>query len=85
VENNTVTIPAWLGYVVAILMAVLITACWWLSLAAHGGNCYELGRAWERNQNPAKLYIEDGTPFLWYKGTYYKVQYVRPRVFRVME
>ncbi len=54
-------------------------------MAAHGGKCYELGRAWERNQNPAKMYIEDGTPFLWYKGTYYKVQYVRSKTFKVLE
>ena len=84
-EGHSVTLPAWLVWIITMVFIALIAVCWWLSLAAHGGNCYELGRAWERNKNPAKMYIEDGTPFLWYKGTYYKVQYVRPRIFRVME
>lgn len=87
-ENDalkTITLPVWLAWIITLIFVALIVACWWLSMAAHGGKCYELGRAWERNQNPAKMYIEDGTPFLWYKGTYYKVQYVRSKTFKVLE
>ena len=83
--GNKITVPVWLGYVISGIIICLIVACWWMSLSTYGGNCYDLGKRVERSQNPAKQYIEDGTPFLWYKGTYYRVQYVRPRMFRVLE
>jgi hypothetical protein len=82
---KTLNIPVWLISVVAAVFIILLAVCWWLSLSTYGGNCYDLGKRMERSQNPAKQYIEDGTPFLWYKGTYYRVQYVRPKVFRVLE
>ena len=84
-NKKMIIVPVWLVSIVAGVFIVLLTACWLMSLILHGGNCYEVGKIQERNHNPAKQYIEDGFPFLWYKGTYYRVQYLRPKTFRVLE
>ena len=83
--DKRLLVPHWLAWTVAGMVAALIGAAWWLSLAVHGGNCYKLGERMEQVRNPARQFVEDGTPFLWYKGTYYRVQYVRPKMFRVLE
>ena len=77
-------IPAWLVWTISGMIICLVATCWWMSLSIHGGNCYELGKMFERSQNPARMYIEDGTPFVFYRGTYYKVKYIAPKTFRAM-
>jgi hypothetical protein len=76
--------PRWLAIMTAAIIIMLVSACWWQSLKIRGDRYFEAGREVERMQNPVKQYVEDGIPYVWYKGTFYRVQYVAPKTFRAV-
>lgn len=77
-------LPRWAAWAIAVGFALILIVCWVMSLALWGGFRYELGRTDEYLKNPARIYIEDGTPFVWYNGSYFKVQYVGKKTFRAV-
>ena len=78
-------VPKWLAYVFLISFVVMTAICWRLSILIVANKSYDIGAFDERNKNPTKEYIESGSPFLWYKGTYYRVRNVGPKTFKVTE
>lgn len=60
---------------------VMLIFCWWLTIQLSRSRAYDEGRRDEYTQNPARTYIEDGRPFVWHNGTYYKARRVGGKTF----
>ena len=81
-----VSVPRSIWYTIvtcAVLFVAMLIFCWYLTIQISRSRAYDLGRFDEAMANPARVYIQDGTPFVWYKGTYFKARLVRAKTFVV--